>query len=432
MKTIVRLFLLLFTIVPSLMAQPPSYDQIVSLWSAKKYDEALPLLLAYRKEPFGRKWQVDYMIGTSQCHGSHPSNRGVAYLNNVLVYKQIPDSARSATEQEIQFCLSNSHSTLQPAFELIPVSGQVTDPATVSGKGGYNFSSGSSITNALPKLTPVPIADLKKRVFQTGQETEALAAAKQRLGGSPKGVAENGFVVVCSGFCAFPLAEVPRCLQRFEPPLHDEFDLLIPDHLVTVYIPEEIGDVPRLAQTLHGVTLPLGTLAYSVLEDLSIVGIYISGCGSLAHELVHLAIRNNFGDSPAWLEEGLASEIAVSGPQPHAFRFGSSWRDSTLRKQWKLRPKVAQLLAMNWSDFAARDAASVDRVAATHAMAAVFIRYLDEKKKLRPIYLAVRDGRFPADGGPPLTDVAIVEGQLGQTIAAIDKDFETWFQHQTQ
>jgi len=431
LKITVRL-LIVVALGSSLAAQVQSYEQIRDLWAAKKYDDALPLLLAYRKEPFGRKWQVDYMIGTSQCHGSRHSNQGVAYLNNVMVYKQVPDSARSAAEKEIQFCQKTaSASEPAPSFELIPVSGQLADPATVSGKGGYNFVSPKSvITNGKAALTPLSVTDLKKRVFQYGQESQALAEAKARAGGNPKGYVSNGFVVVCTRFCEIPLEQVPVCLRRYESPMQQEFDILPPGQLVTVYIPEEIRDVPLLAQKLHGVTLPPGTLAYSVLEDLSIVGIYGEGCGSLAHELVHLSIKSNFGDSPAWLEEGLASEIAVSGPQPQGFRFGTSWRDSTLRKEWTLRPSVAQLLAMNWSDFAAPDAASLNRVAAIHAMAAVFVRYLDDNQSLRKIYVGIRDGRFPSDGTPPVSDVDIVERELGKNIASIDADFAAWFQKQ--
>jgi hypothetical protein len=426
-----QIFLPILVFASPLSAQIKTYDQIVSLWTAKNYDNALPLLLAYRKQPFGRKWQVDYMIGTSQCHGSRHLSQGAAYLSNVLVYKQVPDLARSAAEAEIQFCLKNTSGGAQPpSFDLIPVSGQVTDPATVSGKGGYNFlSSRSAITSAKPALTPVPVTDLKKRVFARGQEGSALTAAKQRLGGNAKALAAYGFVVSCSGFCAFPLAEVPECLHRFEAPMRNEFDVVIPDSVVTVYIAADLQDVPGLAEKLHGVTLPLGTLAYSVLEDLSIVGIYAGGCGSLAHELMHLAIRNNFGDSPAWLEEGLASEIAVSRPQPHGFQFGTSWRDTTLKKLWNTRPTLSQLLAMNWSDFAARDAAALDRVAAIHAMAAAFIRYLDTQQKLRSIYVGIRDGRFPVDGGPPVSDISIVERELGKNVNAIDAEFAAWFKN---
>jgi hypothetical protein len=104
------------------------------------------------------------------------------------------------------------------------------------------------------------------------------------------------------------------------------------------------------AQRLHGTNLPLGVVAYSVYEDLSIVGMAeFEACGALAHELVHLAIRQNFGDSPAWLEEGLASEVAVAHPESDRMPFGRSWRDDILKRHWSLRLTVAQLLPANWT-----------------------------------------------------------------------------------
>jgi hypothetical protein len=428
-NTALKLSLLLVAIGWPIVGQAQSYSEMTSMWTAKNYDNVLPLLLEYRKKPLGRKWQVDYMIGTSQCHGSKHLSRGAEYLSNVLVYKQVPDSVRSAVTREVKFCLEAGEGIEEhPSFDMVPVSGQVVDPATVSGKGGYNFlSSRSIITTGRSELSPVPIADLMGRVKQRGQEREALNAAKHRLEGDVKGLVVDGFVVVCKN-CYFPLTEVPKCLKRFKGPMQEEFDIVSPDQLVTVYIPEGLEDLPRYAQVLHGISLPLGTLAYSVLEDLSIVGIYEGGCGTLAHELMHLAIRSNFGDSPAWLEEGLASEIAVGAPEPQKFRFWQSWRDSVLRQHWDLRPTVAQLMAMNWSDFAARDRASLDRVAAIHAMSAVFVRYLDDKQKLRPIYFAIRDERFPSESEASGSDASIVEKRMGMNLTEIDADFSKWFE----
>jgi hypothetical protein len=59
-----------------------------------------------------------------------------------------------------------------------------------------------------------------------------------------------------------------------------------------------------------------------------------------------------------------------------------------LRKHWDLRPTVAQLLKMHWTNYAASDRGRVELAAAVHAMAATFIRYLDARKRLVPVYSA--------------------------------------------
>jgi hypothetical protein len=161
---------------------------------------------------------------------------------------------------------------------------------------------------------------------------------------------------------------------------------------------------------------------------MSIVGIGGPGqCGSLGHELVHLMIRGNFGNSPAWLEEGLASEVAVVMPKPEAFEFARSWRDQMLHDHWKLRPTIAQLLEMNWTNYTASSELDLQKVAAIHAMAAVFVRYLAHRKQLLPVYFAVRDHRFNRELTQRRTDAEILEKQLGKKLDAVDADFVKWF-----
>ncbi len=407
---------------------------LFNLWHAHKYDEALPRLLAYRKGPVGRVWRVDYMIGTTECHGFKKSDLGIAYLKNIFVYKDATDDARATARLEIEFCKNTSSGASapeQPPDDRVAATGQVTpDGPSVSGKGGFNMIPDSRMAGTTEsKPVPVPAEELRQRVFAADQAPAALIAAQKLLGPGSKGATANGFVVVCSGSCeGFVTNEVAKCLARYWAPLEQQFDIRRPEKLITVYVPPELRDVPTYARKLHGVELPFGTIAYSVREDLSVVGLMgMESCGSLAHELVHLSIKNNFGDSPAWLEEGLAAEVAVARPEATRLVFESSWRDKMLQTHMPQRPTLAQLLDMTWTDFAALDPASVEHVAAIHAMAAVFIRYLDARGKLKDVYFAIRDGRFPQDGGDPRTDVAIVEQVLGKKAAAIDTDVMKWF-----
>ena len=60
-------------------------------------------------------------------------------------------------------------------------------------------------------------------------------------------------------------------------------------------------------------------------------------------------------------------------------------------------------------------------------MAAVFVRYLAEKKQLVPIYMAVRDHRFSADLTERHSDGELMEKLLGKKLDAVDADFVSWF-----
>jgi len=418
------------------VAHADALDPLVDLYLAKKYSEVLPPLYAYRSGPMGRVWRVDFMIGISECYGPQHVPRAVWYLNNVLAYKDSPDDAVSLAQRNIQYCsnLATLAATAAPGATLAAAAGsaggQFVSGPSVVGKGGFNFiPDNAAVTTARPKPIPVSVDDLRARVFAPNRGADALAAAVKLMGPGSKGIVDNGFVVVCSRNCIDQVShDVSQCLVRYWQPLEKRFAMRRPESLVTVYVPAEISEVPEYSRKLHGVDLPLGTIAYSVREDVSIVGLMSEGsCGSLAHELVHLTIKGDFGDSPVWLEEGLASEVAVARPQADGFKFERSWRDNMLSSHLSLRPTVAELLKLTWTDFATMDRASLDKVIAVHAMAAVFVRYLDARGKLDAVYAGIRDGRDPADGREPRTNLEVVEQVLGKSAAEIDADFLAWF-----
>ena len=429
MKLVLRWMMAVVLVAPAMPGRAASFDQIKSLWEARQWAQVIPLVSAYRNEPGGRTWQVDYMLGTSECHVAGQERRGEAVLNYVLQNYHLPDSGRDATSQASAYCEHQGNGVQQePSCLFVPITGQMVSGPLVSGKGGFlEFRPSSNMVTGNVTQSPVPISELEKRVYSVKEADEALAAARGRIPRS-HGAVKSGFVVVCDDYCEADPEGVAECLAGYRWPLYDAYEMEVPESLVTVYVAGRLEEVGALASRLHHISLPLGTVAYSVYEDLSIVGMGSGDqCGSLAHELVHLSIREKFGDSPPWLEEGLASEVAVSEPTGKQLSFGSSWRDDTLRQEWRYRPSVAQLMAANWSAYSAKDRSAVEPVASLQAMAAVFIRYLDAKGKLRPVYFAIRDKRFPAGADHPRAAAEIVQQELGMNLAQMDADFVRWF-----
>jgi hypothetical protein len=413
----------------ALAAQAETLAHLQQQWQAintqplakEKFEKLIPQLLAYRQQAGGKSWQLNYMLGSSYCV-SGQKEKGEIALYRALASYGLSDTARAAAETVIADCGRQSAAVQEPSFIFIPISGQ--QGARVYGKGGYELST-KEITTGKLQTSPVPLAELRNRVFAPDHSAGAVSAALKRDNNPEReGAAIDGFVVVSSRELAPKYTG--ECLARYRRPLESQFNMQSPNALITVYNVTTPEEVRKYAERLHGVNLPLGTVAYSVYEDLSIVGVAdFNACGSMAHELVHLSIRQTFGDSPAWLEEGLASEVAVATPEQSTFRFHKSWRDDMLRKQWGLRPSVSQLLRKTWADYATSDMSQVDRMAALHAMAASFICYLDARQKLVPIYFAMRESLSSPD---PRSDEEILKSHLGMSLDEIDADFVKWFQ----
>lgn len=425
-KTVIILLLL-----SGFSDQPNARQQLRALedqWASinkndpRDYSGLIQKVIAYRDSPGGRTWEVDYMLGSMYCATPGYEDEGQIAAGRVLTGYAVPQDVRQSAEKIRKHCDSHRPNDPIPDAEYVTVPGH-TETAYLHGKGGFELLQTRVAMKTSIALSPVTAEELEKRVLSPDQTERAVKEAEKRLGWTgDQSAVGGGFVVVSR---TYDPKYVSTCLARYEPPLNHEFGLQKPKDLVTVYV-----DSPdNLSAKLHGVTLPLGTIAYSVAQDLSIVGKMdgSGSCGTLAHELTHLAMRQSFGDCPTWLEEGLASEIAVAYVEDQSFHLEPSWRDVELKKHYSDRPSLDQLLGYNSNDFVAKSEHDVGRAAAVYAMAASFVRYLDDKHKLTSIFFAMRDN---LSSSHPISDQDILSSQLGMTVAQIDADFAQWFSSQ--
>lgn len=430
-----KLACITFTLATCAASPTISDQQLEEMWRSGRYSEALPLLVDRWNSPGGRTWRMEYMIGTSECQMAGLASNGVLMLRDVQSFR-LPKEVRTAVQSQIDACQSSTPggpaqhfpSGTQVLFQLSP-------GASVHGKGGFIFEHQNSPSVA---TAPVTVDELHERLVPirrgspeaTDFRDAAEDNARQRFGRSSFGKATVGeFVVVTSIPDDAVASRVGRCLTRYQEALQAIFGMHPSEDYITVYAFPFVEEVARFAPKLHGIALPYGTVAYSVYEDMSIVG--VAGefdCGTLAHELVHLMTRDRFGNSPAWLEEGLASEIAVASPSSDGkILFRSSWRDDMLKAHWKGRPTVSQLLKTSWDDFAALTPEDQERVATVNAMAASFVRFLDSRHKLLQVYSAFRDQRITADVQHFRSDEDVLTQIMAESVEKLDADFVRWF-----
>lgn len=171
----------------------------------------------------------------------------------------------------------------------------------------------------------------------------------------------------------------------------------------------------------------------------------------LVHEATHLLNREAFGaDLPAWLEEGMASDLAscrigadgrlalgtwggTSAAHPLAGRSGGVWLQQRgalasrrrLLDAWRRRElaPLSDLLAAPWGSFVAAGRRSLH-----YSQATGLVRYL----------LDGEDGALAAGfraylaelAGGAVPDVALLERSLGRRLAELQRGFDTWLARQ--
>jgi hypothetical protein len=384
-------------------------------------------------------WKTEFLAGSVYCQFAQSRETGAAMLKTILQdSRDLSDKAKDELHRLLNACtVVRTAPPVEAPHDLpadiVDASAHFQAPGVHSfTKGGY-ISKGEEVSGVA--VSPKPAPELLARRVQLSEPRKALDAALARLGGQATGGIVGEFAVTTARTDPSEALGIGKCLASYTKPMREQFDIDSPSTMVTVYTAQWTDQVYQYARRLHGLALPAGVVAYSVAEDMSLTGMAgPNACGSMAHELVHLLIKPKFPLSPAWLEEGLASEVAVASPQGGHFKFSPSWRDKTLKDNWSLRPSVGKLLELSWSDFNAAGRSDLRQAAAVQAMAAVFIRYLDNKGKLANVYFAVRDHLFSADLSEFRTYRQIVEEELlvkeklGGNVDDIDKDFERWFQ----
>ena len=372
-----------------------------------------------------RDTQIQVVLGVLGCALPEHRNLGHAVLDLVLQNGKGITQIRSTLESVRDACAESSAVPALPAVTWKLVTVSASSGVGVSGKGGDP----TMHVVASIAVSQISEAELDKRLEQTADPSTALAATLARFG--REGAVTDHFIVAVDNGTAVRAQGIAACLEKYRADLSSEFAMEFPSHPITVYNTAWDEMVYDLALHLHGLRLAQGTIAYSVYGDLSMAGAGSpEGCGSLAHELTHLMIKGNFGDAPPWLEEGLASAVALSLADHNRLTFESGWRDKVLRSHWSMRPSVDKLLRLTWDDFSPSNKNPLDQEAAIQAMASVFVRYLAARNKLDGTYAALRSQDPLATAEHRLTPQQVLEKQMGKSTADVDKDFAAWFEKQ--
>lgn len=419
---ILSLALVAIAIIPDARAAS-SFESLRTLWRSGDYNNAAVGLLDYQGEPYGKDFEVFYMIGTSLCRINH-APLGIDYLDSILKnFNPNPDE-RDVVGEQRQLCTAAD----MPVVAPVQISFNTTRAtAGVSSRSKmYYFVGRDNAVRSIPVevVREIPVHEFAGRLFppdQTGKAIETVAG----LAG-PDAVVESTQHFVLASLANHSRAD----LQQMGSELDQVFDYFInafgmrpPDSLISVYLVSTFNGVQQLAESVHGIRVAPQSLGYSYRDDLSMVGyVPTTAIGTLRHELFHLMVRNNFGDIPPWMDEGLAALFEVAELKDGRVMGLSNWRGEVLKQLSDRAPSVRELVDMNWSNFAGGETEeSTARLAAIHAKARYLMLFFQEQDRLVRVYKQFQMRGVGADA------VTELEKTLDQDLDSVETAFQSWF-----
>jgi len=446
-------------------AQGASLVELRQLWreanTSAGYHDVSRQLIEYRlEERFSKTAEVDYMIATSLCRVPDYKASGYKHFNWILKkYNLEPDSRKVVvTEQSGCQGTDNAPIALQTAFASLP--GQAS---SVRSKLFYWLGRQDAAVNTEPVtiIDPKTREELLSRLFVPKEQNAAVAKISSLVGAKYNIVSSSNFVLASAGnHSQAELRQVSTLLEQFMSFYVSAFDMRFPEYLVTVYLLPDPHSMRTLAEDLHGIKVNDSSIGYAFRDDLSILGV-IPGTtiGTLAHELFHVMVRDSYGDSPPWLDEGVASLYEVSnvsgkylptgrddtGPATppqvggeFAVRGVPNWRGCVMRNLWLegrgpavVRPTIADLVTMDWQEFNSVGSDEGAQQAMNHATARYLALYLQGRGELFGIFtdFTQRDP-FELSGTVDADALERIRTHLGDDLDQADAEFDEWLRAQ--
>ena len=417
-------------------AQSANYVTGRQNWLETHYPQAFTPLETYRREPYGRTAEVDYMLGTSGCRMAGQRPWGARVLNYILYSYALTAGSRAQVQAQRDLCLATGQ-----LAEVSPEARKGLDklvPAGATARGKMYSFGGDNPVAAYParQTRPIDRAELDRRLVPLGDAariTEVLrplAPANAQI----RVIGRYAFVTT-AGQSDAQLGQIAATLDRYLAFLASAYGIAPPSRYITLHLVPAISNVQAVADKVHGLDVSPSTLGYAYQDDLSTVAM-IRGtqAGTLLHELFHLLVRGSFGDIPQWLDEGLAGLYEVSVYRNGRQEGLPNWRGRVLANGGAERPTLRSVIASPWFAFDLTGSEApggfvmpAERMALNLATARYFALFLQQRGDLGRVYQAFRE-RDPGGADDPAEGaVALVEKTVGP-LAALQTDYDRWFE----
>ncbi len=418
------------------------YEKGKKSWFNQDYQSAYEHLMSYRTQPYGRNLEVDYMLGTSGCRLGDHRKWGAGVLDWICYAYNLTPECRKVVTDERDICIRASGTMTTPESDLTLFSDLPS--AGMSGKGKIYYLVGQRPVSMISLPTRrIRRVDIQDRLLPIKGGSESAVPVKKLIPGFNYVVHEPFIIASGPEQSIDELRGIAGQLKDFLLFLTRRFGIAAPDHYITLYLLQDERELRMHANYIHGLNVSPSTIGYAFREDLSVNAVLPGKeIGTLQHELFHLVVRNNFGDIPQFLDEGMASLYEVSKARKEWFKKETiwlgepNWRGKVLRHLWGLRPTLEQLIQSEWFPFDlpdhyeenTADMIPVEKMAAYMAMARYFALYLQEKEKLLDVYKAFQKGGMTMKEGDARSHaIQLIKKVFGKETSSIQADFEKWF-----
>jgi hypothetical protein len=377
-------------------------DEIREDWRARKYPPTYEETEQYRKEPYGKRLEVYYMGGTSLCRMPGQADLGTKYMQWILDNFSLSRQDMTTVQRERQACQSAASPITSP---LVISFNTTLASASSSGRTKmFYYTGGENALKSVPVevVREIPIEEFEKRLFARQEASRAKVEVSRLAGEGAVSEVSKYFVVASSQHTPGELRSIGQQLDKVYDFFLSEYVMRAPESLISVYLVPNSNALGTLSAALHGMRLSPQSIGYSYQAD--------------------MMVRNNFGDVPPWLDEGMAALYEVTETRNGRVAGAPNWRGPVLQMLWSQQPPVEKLIRMNWFDFSGGDDEfNTEKQAAIHAKARYLMLYLQNEGKLRGVYSAFQSREIGADSA------ALLRATLRTDLGALERDFQAWF-----
>ena len=243
-----------------------------------------------------------------------------------------------------------------------------------------------------------------------------LAEIRKELGNRTQVEQVEGFFFVASNASSRLFRDCKRTVSRVYRYLYKDYFKKKPDKPIRIYLFKDRSSYEAYCKRVYN-DPPSTPFGFYMSGERKMVMNIATGTGTLAHELVHPLLAEDFPEVPSWFNEGFASLYEQSGMRDARMVGFVNWRLPGLQKALRAGRCVAlrELLGYSADEFYG------DHRGVNYAAARYLCYYLQEKDLLRRFYREFRS----ASGKDP-SGLATLEKVTGRKLEDLETTWHKW------